>query len=226
MPRRASIETHGRPPLYPCSLRFWSCPPSFKFQRVSATGASLPRHLEFQSDFKYSMVKTGSHFHTYIWSLETLTVNQWKIHSKLRRYQNYPQFLFNPSKLVTVAHTELGVSISDSYGEKKWKHNLTHPKSFNFSSEEGSLLRLRLTVRSYLYKGVTETHTTHKTILKNDPDPLRKVSEHSSIVRRTFASMLLQLISHLWSQHGLLFLFIIKKIPNNKTTKTFTMLIQ
>lgn len=136
MPRRASIETHGRPPLYPCSLRFWSCPPSFKFQRVSATGASLPRHLEFQSDFKYSMVKTGSHFHTYIWSLETLTVNQWKIHSKLRRYQNYPQFLFNPSKLVTVAHTELGVSISDSYGEKKWKHKLTHPKSFNFSSEE------------------------------------------------------------------------------------------
>ena len=47
-----------------------------------------------------------------------------------------------------------------------------------------------LRLRSYLYKGVTETHTTHNTILKNDPDPPRKVSEHSSNVQRTFASTL------------------------------------
>lgn len=71
-----------------------------------------------------------------------------------------------------------------------------------------------LRLRSYLYKGVTETHTTQNTILKNDPDPPRKVSEHSLNVRRTFASTLFQLISHLLSQQRLLFLFILVQQHN------------
>lgn len=97
MPRRASTETHGRPPLYPYSLRFWSCPPSFKFHRVSATGTSLP--MSFGVPIALQVLH-GENWVTFphIRSLETLTVNQWKIHSKMRRYENYPWFL--PSSIL------------------------------------------------------------------------------------------------------------------------------